>query len=94
MSYYLEVSTNNCIFTPKIVSTTINNSIMKNFKGFILGTGVAIAMLSACTTGNEAALTKSNLDPARFDTIINEKPVKLYVLTNENGMECRHLKRL
>ena len=61
---------------------------MKNFKGFILGTGVAIAMLSACTTGNETVLTKSNLDPAKFDTIISEKPVKLYVLTNDNGMEA------
>ena len=61
---------------------------MKNFKGLILGTGVAIAMLSACTKGNETVLTKSNLDPAKFDTIISEKPVKLYVLTNENGMEA------
>ena len=30
---------------------------------------------------------KSGLDPAAFDTTINNKPVKLYTLTNENGME-------
>ena len=61
---------------------------MKNLKGIILGAGVAFAMLSACTTGNEPQLTESKLDPARFDTIINDKPVKLYVLKNENGMEA------
>ena len=49
---------------------------------------MAFAMLSACTTGNEPQLTESKLDPARFDTIINDKPVKLYVLKNENGMEA------
>ena len=61
---------------------------MKNFKGILLGAGVALAMLSACQTGNEVNLTVSKLDPARFDTVINEKPVKLYVLKNENGMEA------
>ena len=60
---------------------------MKNLKGIILGAGVALAMLSACTTGNEVNLTVSKLDPAKFDTLINEKPVKLYVLKNNNGME-------
>ena len=59
---------------------------MKNLKGIILGAGVALAMLSACTTGNEVNLTVSKLDPAKFDTLINEKPVKLYVLKNNNGM--------
>ena len=29
----------------------------------------------------------SGLDPAKFDTLINEKPVKLYTLKNQNGME-------
>ena len=61
---------------------------MKNFKGLILGVGMAAAFLSACTTGNDTNLTISKLDPARFDTLINEKPVKLYVLKNENGMEA------
>ncbi|MBP3229479.1 MAG: galactose-1-epimerase, partial [Prevotella sp.] len=44
-------------------------------------------MLSACASGGRQALTKSGLDPARFDTVINEKPVKLYTLTNAGGME-------
>lgn len=61
--------------------------IMRNLKGIFLGAGIAFAMLSACTTGNETKLTVSNLDPAKFDTIINEKPVKLYVLKNSKGME-------
>ena len=60
---------------------------MRNLKGIFLGAGVAFAMLSACTTGTESKLTVSNLDPAKFDTIINEKPVKLYVLKNTKGME-------
>ncbi len=60
---------------------------MKNFKSILLGTGVAIALFSACETKKEAVLTASNLDPAKFDTVINDKPVKLYVLKNENGME-------
>lgn len=29
----------------------------------------------------------SGLDPAAFDTVINEKPVQLYTLKNANGME-------
>ena len=61
---------------------------MKNFKSILLGTGVAIALFSACETKKEAVLTASNLDPAKFDTVINDKPVKLYVLKNENGMEA------
>ena len=61
---------------------------MKNFKSILLGTGVAIALFSACETKKEAVLTASNLDPAKFDTVINDKPVKLYVLKNKNGMEA------
>ena len=48
---------------------------------------MAIAMFTACTSGEQKALTVSGLDPAKFDTIINEKPVKLYTLKNQNGME-------
>jgi aldose 1-epimerase len=50
--------------------------------------GMAIAMLSACVNGQEGPqLTVSGLDPAKFDTTIQEKPVKLYILKNQNGME-------
>ena len=64
---------------------------MKNLKGIILGAGVALAMLSACTTGNEVNLTVSKLDPAKFDTLINEvsafvKKVYLYI-ENEPDMK-------
>lgn len=41
------------------------------------------ALITACSGGT----TVSGLDPAKFDTIINEKPVKLYTLTNSKGME-------
>lgn len=47
----------------------------------------AALLLSACASGEQKALTVSGLDPAQFDTLINEKPVKLYTLKNQNGME-------
>ena len=50
--------------------------------------GVATAMLAACAGGQEGPqLTVSGLNPAKFDTTINEKPVKLYTLKNQKGME-------
>ena len=57
---------------------------MRNLKAFLFGAGMAVILLSSC--GNNG-MTLSGLDPARFDTTINEKPVKLYTLTNKNGME-------
>ena len=61
---------------------------MTNLKATIFGMGTAIALLSACASpGVEPAKTVSGLDPARFDTTINEKPVKLFTLKNSNGME-------
>lgn len=60
---------------------------MKNIKSSILGLGFAIAMLSACSTKSESSLTISGLDPTAFDTIINQKTVKLYTLKNKKGME-------
>lgn len=53
-----------------------------------MGTGMAAILFSACTTSPEVNLTASGLDPAAFDTTINEKPVKLYTLKNQNGMEA------
>ena len=50
--------------------------------------GIAATLgLSACTNGSERSGLLSGLDPTAFDTIINEKPVKLYTLKNKNGME-------
>jgi aldose 1-epimerase len=61
---------------------------MKALKGSLMGFGAAALMLSACAGGaQKAELTKSGLDAAKFDTVINEKPVKLYTLKNANGME-------
>ncbi len=60
---------------------------MRNFKQVFAGMTVAAAMLSACASGEQKALTVSGLDPVKFDTLINEKPVKLYTLKNANGME-------
>ena len=60
---------------------------MKSLKTFFLGAGLTAAMLSACTQGNEGNLTVSGLNPADFDTIIQEKKVELFTLKNQNGME-------
>ena len=59
---------------------------MRNFKQVFAGMTVAV-LLTACASGEQKALTVSGLDPAKFDTLINEKPVKLYTLKNANGME-------
>lgn len=61
---------------------------MKHFKSIISGIGMATILISACSQSNEAKLTSSGLNPAAFDTTINEKPVKLYVLKNGKGMEA------
>ena len=58
---------------------------MKKTKGFIWGIGILLIALSACSSNGK--LTESGLDPAKFDTTINNKPVKLYVLKNANEME-------
>lgn len=59
---------------------------MKTLKSLLLGAGAMMAMLTACS-GN-ATLTESGLDPAKFDTTINDKPVKLFVLKNAKAEVC------
>lgn len=54
-------------------------------KNLTLIAGLAMLMLSACNQNKN--LTESGLDPAAFDTTINEKPVQLYTLKNSKGME-------
>ena len=61
--------------------------MMKNLMKTVMGCGVALAIFSACGSKTESVLTLSGLDPAKFDTVISEKPVKLYTLKNANGME-------
>jgi len=60
---------------------------MKALKGSLLCLGAVALMLASCNEKPAASLTLSGLDAAKFDTIINEKPVKLYTLKNANGME-------
>ena len=62
---------------------------MKALKATMMGLGAAALMLSACAGQQQApTLTVSGLDPAKFDTTIQEKPVRLYTLKNQNGMEA------
>ena len=77
---------NNCNFTRKIYSTQFI-IIMKSLKSIILGAGMAAVLLCACTKGNEGNLTVSGLNPAKFDTVLQEKKVQLFTLKNQNGME-------
>lgn len=44
-------------------------------------------LFAACSSGNDKNLTVSGLNPAKFDTIIHEKPVKLFVIKNSHDME-------
>lgn len=60
---------------------------MKGTIAFIAGMGMAFMAMSSCTTETGGSLTVSGLDPAAFDTTINQKAVKLYTLKNSNGME-------
>ena len=61
---------------------------MEKLKGAIMGLGIAAAMLASCAGGQQTPqLTVSGLDPAKFDTTIQDKPVKLYTLKNASGME-------
>jgi len=62
---------------------------MKTAKNSLFCIGAMALMMSACAGGQqqETTLTKSGLDAAKFDTLINNKEVKLYTLKNESGME-------
>lgn len=54
-------------------------------KILFLASALALTALTACT--DQPAQTLSGLDPAKFETTIGEKPVKLYTLKNAAGME-------
>ena len=61
---------------------------MKVLKSSFLSLGVVALMLSCAKGGQQAPqLTVSGLDPAKFDTTIQNKPVQLFTLKNQNGME-------
>jgi aldose 1-epimerase len=44
-------------------------------------------VLALSATIGVNAQTKSGLDPERFNTVLEDKPVKLFILTNKSGME-------
>lgn len=62
---------------------------MKSIQTSILGISTALLLLAGCATQKEkTALTQSGLNPADFETIVDgTKAVRLYTLTNHNGME-------
>ncbi len=66
--------------------------MMNGTLALIAGMGMAAlaAVSSTSCTGADAAsgLTASGLTPAAFDTVINQKAVKLYTLKNAAGMEA------
>ena len=59
---------------------------MRQIKSLLFGAGMATILLASCNC-DKCQTTVSGLDPAAFDTIIDDKPVKLYTLKNANGME-------
>ena len=65
----------------------IKNQI--RMKKGLISMGVLLAFLTGCTpTPSQQSLTLSGLDPSRFEKMIDEtKPVKLFTLKNEKGME-------
>ena len=60
---------------------------MKNLKTFMACAAFAALASACCDKSCQTSQLKSGLDPAAFDTTINGKQVKLYTLTNANGME-------
>lgn len=47
----------------------------------------AALIFGACSTNIVTPTTLSGLEPSKFDTIVDGKPVALYTLTNSGGME-------
>ncbi len=57
-------------------------------KTLLLLGAAAIAMATVqCTTSKEVNLTKSGLDPEKFNAVFNGDTTALYTLTNANGAE-------
>lgn len=58
----------------------------KTISKLLLGVATMATAMTACAP-QASTTTASGLDTARFDTIINDKPVKLFVLKNANKAE-------
>lgn len=59
---------------------------MRQIISSIAGAGL-LTLLAASCAGGAAGLTQSGLDPAKFDTTINNQKVELVTLQNKAGME-------
>lgn len=61
----------------------------------LIWAGAWVVLLAACTSKSDTeGVTKSGLDRSKFETTVDGKPVKLYVLENQSGMEvCDQLRR-
>ena len=60
---------------------------MKVLKSIFMGISAAALLFSCSVAPKAPQLTVSGLDAAKFDTTIQNMPVKLYTLKNTNGME-------
>ena len=60
---------------------------MRKITSFLMVAAAIVVAFSACDKNSERLLTQSQLDPAKFDSVINGKPTKLYTLKNSKGME-------
>ena len=56
---------------------------MKKLMTMLFGAGLTV-VLASCGKGGK---TFSGIEIAKFDTVVNEKPVQLFTLTNKNKME-------
>ena len=55
---------------------------MKPIKSALFGVAATVLALSACTSSKPAEETISGLNPARFDSIVNNKMTALYTQKN------------
>ena len=60
---------------------------MKNISLSIIGVGLVMTALTACSDKTDAIMIAGRPQAAAFDTIINQKKVTLYTIKNNKGME-------
>lgn len=60
---------------------------MRDMKKSLIGLGMTVALMTACTPKAKQTTTLSGLSPDKFKTEVNGKQTQLYTLTNAKGME-------
>ncbi len=60
---------------------------MKNLLKTVLGMGTIATLIVSCAGGKDAANSCFKLDAAKYDTVVNQKEVKLFTMSNANGVE-------